>query len=266
LGIVDFRGYQKSVPALMSLLEAGPRLASAERVVIKPNLVNASPPPVTTPVALVAAIAEYVRSVSKARIVIAEGCGAALYGTERPFRKLGYLKLADSMGLGLVDLNHSELVKLNDTRCQIYPDFMMPRLVMESFLISVPVLKRHSLAKVTLTMKNMMGCAPPKHYGGFWKKSKFHHSLHRAVFEMNLHRAPDFTILDGSVGMAKSHLGGPKCMPPVERLVGGFDPVAVDACGAELLCVDWREVDHIDLANGVLGNAEATPVSVSDAA
>jgi uncharacterized protein (DUF362 family) len=266
LGIVEFHSYVESLPALLELLEVGQHLSSVERVVIKPNLVNTSRPPVTTPVELVAAIVDYVRNVSSARIVVAEGCGSPLYDTYRPYRKLGYVELADSRGIGLVDLNNAELLKLGDSRCRLYPQFMMPRVVMESFLISVPVLKRHSLAKVTLTMKNMMGCAPPEHYGGLvWKKSKFHKKLHRSIFEMNLYRTPDLTILDGSVGLARFHLGGPKCKPPVRKLVGGFDPVAVDSYGAGLLCLDWRTIKHIALAHGVLGDAEAGPVSISEA-
>ena len=258
---VDFINYPESLPALLDLLQVGPILASVERVVVRPNLVNTSPPPVTTPVELVAAVVNYVRDVSNAKIVVAEGCGSPLSDTHRVFRKLGYVDLADSHGIGLVDLNTAELLKLKDSRCRLLPQFRIPRLVMESFLVSVPVLKRHSLAKVTLTMKNMMGCAPPKHYGGLvWKKSKFHRKLHRSIFEMNLYRTPDLTILDGSVGLASFHLGGPKCKPPVKKLVGGFDPVAVDAYGARLLCLDWREVEHIVLAHSVLGNGEAQPV------
>jgi uncharacterized protein (DUF362 family) len=261
LGIVDFCTYEKSLPALMELLGAAPVLGSQKRVVIKPNLVNSSPPPITTPVKLVAAIVEYVKSVSDAEIVVAEGCGIPLYNTGRPYRKLGYSELAKSKEVVLVDLNHAELMELTDHRCRIFPQFMMPRLVMESFLISVPVLKKHSLAKVTLTMKNMLGCAPPDHYGGFvWKKSRFHKNMHRSIFEMNLYRTPDLTIIDGSVGLAKHHLGGPKCNPPVGKLIGGCDPVAVDAYGAGLLGVDWKDVKHIALAHTVLGraNMEAT--------
>jgi uncharacterized protein (DUF362 family) len=205
----------------------------------------------------VAVITDYIKSVSNAEITIAEGCGAPLYNTHRPFRKLGYSDLTRSNGMLLVDLNDAETTELIDRRCRVFPRFMMPRLIMDSFLISVPVLKKHFLAKVTLTMKNMLGCAPPDHYGGFiWKKSRFHQNMHRSIFEMNLYRTPDLTILDGSVGLSCHHLGGPKCRPHVGKLIGGFDPVAVDACGAELLGVDWRNVEHIRLAHTIIGRAD----------
>ena len=60
IGTVDFYSYEKSVPALMGLLGAERVLGEQKRVVIKPNLVNTSRPPVTTPVELVATIVDYV--------------------------------------------------------------------------------------------------------------------------------------------------------------------------------------------------------------
>jgi uncharacterized protein (DUF362 family) len=56
--------------------------------------------------------------------------------------------------------------------------------------------------------------------------------------------------------MAEAHLWGPHCDPPVDKILAGFDPVAIDAAGADLLGFDWRSIDHIALANGLLGDAE----------
>jgi hypothetical protein len=54
---------------------------------------------------------------------------------------------------------------------------------------------------------------------------------------------------------ASHHLGGPTCVPPVSKLVAGFDPVAVDACGVKLLGIPWEQVGHIKMADGILGSA-----------
>ncbi|GAB4266427.1 MAG: hypothetical protein Kow0092_19390 [Deferrisomatales bacterium] len=62
-------------------------------------------------------------------------------------------------------------------------------------------------------------------------------------------------MIDAGVGPAEHHLGGAPCEPPVGRIVAGFDPVAADAQGCRLLGVDWRTVDHLRLADGVLGRA-----------
>ena len=134
----------------------------------------------------------------------------------------------------------------------------LPELLDEVFLLSVPVLKAHSLAGVTLTMKNMMGCAPPTHYqkGGCWGKSAFHSRIQEAVFDLNRYRTPDFTLLDATIGMSKAHLWGPHCQPAVGLIAASADPVAIDSFGCSLLKRSWRDIGHIAMADGVLGCAE----------
>ncbi|MCI5122788.1 MAG: DUF362 domain-containing protein, partial [Candidatus Electrothrix sp. AUS4] len=48
--------------------------------------------------------------------------------------------------------------------------------------------------------------------------------------------------------------------PPVNRLVAGYDPVAIDSYGASLLGKDWQDVGHIAEVNGELG--QAMPLTV----
>ncbi len=158
----------------------------------------------------------------------------------------------------LLDLNEEELNRKENKDCKRWPHMYLPKILDDVFLLSVPVLKAHTLASVTLTMKNMMGCAPPSHYqgNGSWGKSSFHANIHEAIFDLNRYRTPDFTLLDATVGMSSAHLWGPTCEPPVNRLAASDDPVAIDAYGASLLNRDWRQIKHIKLANEVLGCGE----------
>jgi len=228
-------------------------------VLIKPNLVEALAPPITTPVALVEAIVRYLQErVGGVRIIIGEGCGAREYGTGHCFAALGYVELARRCGVFLVDLNEEKSIEKSNPRCHRWPVMHLPAMVYDSFLLSVPVLKAHSLAGVTLTMKNMMGAVPPSHYqrGGHWKKSSFHDNMQAAVLDLNRYRTPDFSILDATVGMKVAHLWGPVCDPPPGILGASFDPVAVDAWGAAILDRDWRNIGHIREAHEELGMAE----------
>ncbi len=255
--IEPFVDYAASLPAALEAIGAPQVLAGQRRILIKPNLVNASPPPVTFPVEAARALVQAVRACSEASIVIAEGAGDHQLETGAIFGLLGYRSLAAELDIELIDLNHAPLVRLENRDCSVFPTFMMPEVMMESYVISAAVLKAHSLADVTLSMKNMLGCAPPSYYqqGGHWKKSAFHARMHQSIFDLNRYRKPDLALVDASVGMAEYHLGGPTCDPPVNRIVAGFDPVAVDAAGAGLLGFDWRTIDHIRLADGVLGSA-----------
>ena len=51
--------------------------------------------------------------------------------------------------------------------------------------------------------------------------------------------------MDGSIGMAEFHLGGPHCDPPVNKIIAGYNPWQVDREAAELLGLDWRKIGHI---------------------
>jgi uncharacterized protein (DUF362 family) len=260
-----FTSWQESVPRLLDATGLPDRLAAEKKIIIKPNLVEPLKPPITTPVELIAALVDFIHaSLPHLEIIIGEGCGSSSKNTLQIFDTLGYSKLADRTGVTLLDLNEAPLVHMQDSKCGRWPEMHLPRIVFESFLISVPVLKAHSLAGVTLTMKNMMGLVPPAHYqqGGHWKKAAFHQNIQEAVFDLNRYRTPDFTLLDATIGMQEAHLWGPTCDPPPNRLAAGYDPVAMDSYGCSLLGIKWNSVGHLDMAHGILGSA--APLTVHE--
>jgi uncharacterized protein (DUF362 family) len=254
----DFISWRSSVPDLLEQSGLGKRVVEYETIVIKPNLVEILQPPITTPVDLMEQIVLYLLEyVSAGRIVIGEGCGATGYDTHHAFKELGYTALARQQDIQLIDLNTAKLRYRKDPRLSRWPEMYLPELLDSAFLLSVPQLKAHSLSGVTLTMKNMMGCAPPAHYkgGGTWNKSAFHANIHEAIFELNRYRTPDYTLMDASIGMAQAHLWGPQCSPAVKKLAASFDPVAIDSYGSQLLGRDWKKIGHIAMADGILGHA-----------
>lgn len=243
-----FIDYDTTVDRCMATAGVADLLVAGRPVMLKPNLVNDSPHPVTTAPALCAAVIAAVRRHTDAPIVIAEGCGDALLETMDVFDRLGYARLAREHGVQLLDLNTAPLIKLEDAACRLFPEMWLPEIAFDHTLISLPVLKAHSLCRFTGSMKNMMGLAPPKHYSGrygSWKKAAFHDGLDQAIVELNRYRSPDFTILDATVGLADFHLGGPCCKPPVNRILAGVDARAVDRVAAGLLGIDWRRVGHL---------------------
>ncbi|RQD63047.1 MAG: DUF362 domain-containing protein [Desulfonatronovibrio sp. MSAO_Bac4] len=253
-----FVSYEHTLKKCLDKIGADRIFKRRKLIIIKPNLVNGSSFPITTSPQMIRELIRYIRMHSKARLVIAEGCGDCHLETPEIFARLGYEALAREYDVDLVDLNHEPVTRLKNPECKVFPEVFLPRVALKGFLISVPVLKAHSLANVTLAMKNMMGLAPPRYYqqGGMWKKAFFHERMHRSIFELNLYRKPDLSIIDASVGMAEYHLGGKTCDPPVNRIVAGLDPVRVDACGAGLLRLSWKDIPHISMADGILGKAE----------
>lgn len=245
---IDFDSYHESIAVALDGIDAGATLAQQAAILLKPNLINASPHPVTTPAACCEAVIEYIRSCSDASIVIAEGCGDAHLETDEVFDLLEYRDLARRHGIGLVDLNAAPLRKLKNNNCSFFSEIYLPEIAYTHFIISIPVLKAHSMAQITGTLKNMVGLAPPQYYGdrfGGWKKSIFHNNMQQAIIDLNRYRSPDLSVMDASVGLADFHLGGRHCNPPVNKIIAGFNPLQVDRQAAALLGLDWRQIQHL---------------------
>jgi len=252
--VARFESYAETVPEALDACGAGPVMAAARRIVLKPNLVDSKPHPVTTPPQCVEAALDYCRRVAPgAEVVIAEGSGQV--DSLPVFQALGYADLARRRGVEIVDLNQAPLTRLHDPQNKYMPEFYCPTLLLDCVLVTIPVLKAHSMADVTLALKSMFGIAPPSHYQerGHWAKSALHRRIHDKVLGINLHRKADVSLIDATVGMAEAHLWGPACDPPVNRLVAGLDPVSVDVVAAGLLGRDYRRIQHLAEAPEALG-------------
>ncbi len=244
--VIDCSGYAEAVREAFRSADGAAALAGFDRILLKPNLVNASPFPVTTSPEFTAAVIDAVREVTDAPITVAEGSGDIARETDQVFAALGYEDMAREKSVDLLDLNHAPLVKRARPGCTVFPEMWLPEVAYTHAVVSLPVLKGHSMSAVTGTLKNMMGFPPPEHYqGGGWKKAAFHPRLHQAILDLNRYVTPHLTIMDATVGMTDYHLGGPVCDPPVSKLVAGTDPVAVDRAAAGLLGIDWRGVEHL---------------------
>ena len=245
---IDFEFFEKSVIDVLDKISAYKQIAEQSAILIKPNLTTDSPHPITTSSECCKVIIEYIRKYSEAKIVIGEGCGDANYETEEIFKNLGYTAMAEKQGVSLLDLNYGPVKILKNRECNVFPEMYLPEIAFSHYIISVPVLKAHSLAGMTGTLKNMMGFAQPKYYSGrygIWKKAVFHEKMQQSIIDLNKYLVPNLSIMDCSVGMAEFHLGGPQCDPPVEKIIAGYNPWKVDREAAELLGLNWNDIEHI---------------------
>jgi len=250
---VRFDDYESSVAKALDLVGAAGRLPQEGLIIIKPNLTNSSPPPVTTSVAAAEVVYNYCKARTKAQIAIGEGCGQGK--TADVFDALGYTALAKSYGIRLLDFNQAETVVLENRDALQLKQFHMPKIVCEAFVISLPVLKDHSFTKTTIAMKNMFGIAPGGFYAGGWNKSKLHSpSTDKSVLDICLYKKPDLCVVDAAVALKGSHLSGRR--KDLGLILAGFDPVAVDTVGSELLGHNPKRLEYLRLANGLLGSMD----------
>ena len=250
---VKFTDYRSSVAAALDLIGAGELLGGQELVIIKPNLTNSSPPPVTTPVAAAEAVYEYCRAHRGAEIAIGEGCGSG--NTIDVFRATGYADMAARHGIRLIDFNTEPAETLRRDDALQLKEFHLPRIARDAFIISLPILKDHSFTGTTVAMKNMFGLAPAPYYSGSWNKSKLHSpSTDKSVVDVCLYKQPDLCVVDAVVALTGMHLSGkPK---KLGLILAGADPVAVDAAASQLLGHDPQDLAYLTLANGLLGDMD----------
>ena len=248
---VKFVDYRTSVFTALDLLGAGAVLPGEGLIIIKPNLTNSSPPPVTTDVRMAEAIYDYCAEHTAARVVIAEGCGSGR--TVDVFAALGYTELGKRRGIELIDLNEADTVELADADALLLKRFHMPKIVQGAFVISAPVLKDHSFTGTTIALKNMFGIAPGKFYADAWNKGKLHSpSTDKAVVDICTYKKPGLSVVDASVALAGMHLAGTH--KRLGLILAAFDPVAVDAVGSELMGHDPLHLEYLRLARESLGN------------
>jgi len=250
---VPLTTYGETVARALDLVGAASMLPHDRLIIVKPNLTNADPPPVTTPVECVRAVMEYVRRHTGAPLAIGEGCGSGT--THDAFAANGYDGLAREFGARLIDFNTAKSSPVADPRAIQESEFYLPDVLVDAFVISIPILKDHSFTGTTIALKNMFGIAPETHYGGSWNKSRLHSpSTDAAVHDVNLYKRPELSVVDAVTALTGMHLcGTPKRFGVV---LASRDPVAVDAVGSEMLGHDPHRLEYLRLCNGVHGDMD----------
>ena len=223
-------------------------------VLLKPNLVEYIPGvEVNTNSVLVGAAAEAFLRLDANSVVVAEGPGHQR-DTNLVLLESGLDAQLRSQRIHFVDLNRDELVKV-PTRASFtgLNHVWLPRTVLKSDLIvSMPKIKTHHWAGVTLSMKNMFGIVPGTKYG--WPKNVLHwKGIHRSILDICATVPIHFVIADGVIAMEGNgplhgthrHLG---------KIVLADDPVAADFVCAQLMGLNPNLVWHLDRAERFLGN------------
>ncbi len=239
---------------LFSALQLFRLKMQGKSVLLKPNLVEyIAGVEVNTNPMLVGAAAEAFLKLGAKAVVVGEGPG---------HQRDTYLVLAESSldvqlrnrKISFVDLNRDELFKVPTRANYTGLDHLwLPRTVLTSdFVVSLPKIKTHHWAGVTLSMKNMFGIVPGTKYG--WPKNVLHwKGIHRSIIDICATAPVHFVVADGIIAMEGNgplhgthrHLG---------KIVLADDPVAADFTCARLMGLDPNGVWHLNRAAQFLGN------------
>ncbi len=106
--------------------------------------------------------------------------------------------------------------------------------------INMPIAKVHSISRLTLGMKNMLGVL-----GG--NRGGLHKDFHQKIVDINSVLKPDLTIIDAyRIMVANGPSGGN--LEDVETpkvMIAGTDPVAVDTYAVGLFGIDPQEMAYL---------------------
>lgn len=233
----------------------GPKQIAKKSILLKPNLVEPSrqAPQINTHPALVRALANLFRGWGAREVFVAEGQGHCR-DTDFVLEQSGLGPMLDQERLEFVDLNHDELVMTaNPLRFTTMQQLALPASLLRraDLIVSMPKLKTHHWAGVTLAMKNLFGVMPGIYYG--WPKNVLHHAgIAESILDINATVRPHLAIVDGIVGMEGD---GPIMGTPRQSgvLVMGTNLLAVDATAARLMKINPWRVPYLAAASGRLG-------------
>jgi uncharacterized protein (DUF362 family) len=226
-------------------------------VLLKPNLVGFDPLcEMNTHPYVIAATRESFLRLGAAEVLIGDG-PAMDRDTEAIIESVRLREFTGPLGRSFVDLNLDDVKRVAlSTHASRLRELYLPKTVLGvDFLVSMPKLKTHHWAGVTLSLKNMFGIVPGGCYG--WPKNVLHWAgIDNSILDINAASRPDFAIVDGIVGMEGNGpiQGTPK---PCGVLVLGDDPVAVDATCCRVMGLRPEKVKYLNAAGTLLGHLDA---------
>ena len=241
-------------------------------VMLKPNLVS-SQPEATTKLAVVRALAESMQRAGK-EVSIGEGSaaapkfnllGTAIYRTRKReildpmqqyvFEQLGYAELAKNLRVPLINLHSGDLVEVSVPGGFVFDKITLHKSLAEvDLLCSVPMMKTHQLATVTLGMKNLIGAFPGTVYQSV--RGRMHDiasqveptAASAVVVDMVRANKLGLVVIDGSMAMEGNGPSMGKTFK-MDVIVAGTNPVATDMVAASLMGFQAKEVPVFGWAN-----------------
>ena len=234
---------------------------TGDRVAIKVNLtggVNVEPLAGVTPIEsyithpdVVRPLIEAVKEAGAREVTIVE----SVY-ENASWKLWGYEELAEDMGVKLVDLNMTgpykdyAQTKVGDGSF-IYPDFTFNHILEEcDVFMSVPKMKCHYNAGVTLSMKNLVGLVPARFYrlsaqhnyrsGLHGSDTEVGNRLPRVIVDLNRARPIHYALIDGirTTDGGEGPWIGTMSAVDAHLLVAGVNPLATDTVATALMSFD----------------------------
>lgn len=244
------------------------------RIMLKPNLVDDSVNDTTNP-EIVRTLARMMLDAGK-EVSIGEGSAAAsgfnvknaqTYRTHNPeilipmqqhvFDTLGYTDIANELSIELINLHTGEMVEVEVPDAFVFDTLQLHHTLTEiDLLVSVPRMKTHVFAGVTLGMKNLIGLYCGEVYGTVrWLVHDLGSEVEQsgtAVCIVDMVRANKvgLTVVDGIRAMEGNGptLGAGSNLVDMNLIIVGTNPLATDMVTARIMGFEIEEIPTFEWA------------------
>jgi uncharacterized protein (DUF362 family) len=247
-------------------------LEDKHTIMLKPNLVADFAHCTTNP-EVVFALAQFMQDIGK-KVCIGEGSAVAsgfnLVGggscvTNNPktlddmqdyvFKALGYADMAEELDIPLINLNSGPMTEVMVPNYLAYEVLTIHESLTEiDLLCSVPMMKTHYMATVSLGMKNLIGLYPASVYGTVRSRVHQHawdlgsEGVAFEIVDMVGANKLGLTVIDASTSMEGQ---GPSQgdLLQTNLIIAGTNPLATDMVAAAVMGFDISQIPQFYWAN-----------------
>jgi len=246
IGIAGGDTVEDMVAGAVSLIGGFERLAlRGKTVLVKPNVVSGRPHPATTNPEVVGSVVRLLYAGGAKKVYVGDMSALMTLSTKRNMRNNGIKAAAEDNGAEVVTFEDHDWVEVELPGTMFVKSaYVTEWLYKVDLVVNLPVIKTHSSATYSITLKNFIGCTHLKQRPYLIDSSRWE----EIVAEFNAAYTPDLNIVDGTVSMIE---GGPWEGTPeaTNIIIAGGDRVGCDAAGLAVIKSfgKWRPVVNKDV-------------------
>ena len=216
-------------------------------VLVKPNVNSDDPYPYTTNPLVVKSVVELLYGAGAKRVIAGDMSGIPWLPTKNCMAKTGIEKAAREAGAEVVYFDDMEWVTVEPERAIYAKSFQVPRVVYEAEkIVSIPVIKTHSIATYSMSLKNSVGITHPRNRRELHASEKMEEMI--AEYSLAIH--PDLIIIDGTKSLVS---GGPTSgtVGDTNLILASGDRIAIDLAGLSIVksYKAWERVTGRDISD-----------------
>lgn len=237
-----FSSYEETLPRVLRLIKFDEEIKKHDSIVIKPSLRNLFSH--NTSASCAESLLKFClqHKSPNAKIYIAEGSDGD--DTLEVFEYFNYKKLAERYNISLVDLNNTDLEKIQHPNFLKFEEIYYPKILLNSYVISLPRLFAEPEIELQGSLSNMLGAFPSSYYQGFFNSKKV--KIRKWPIKYSIHdivkcKMPNLAIIDAS-DYGKILIGA---------------PLEMDKQASSLLGKEWRAISHLKLISETTEKEEA---------